>query len=70
MKRLNLGWCGRLDDAELAHVTRLSALTSLELARTKVCRMPHASRISRRCALVLALALSITPSPQVDDLIV
>ena len=40
MKRLNLGWCGRLDDAELAHVARLSALTSLELARTKVCCMP------------------------------
>ncbi len=41
MKRLNLGWCARLDDAELAHVTRLSALTSLELARTKVCSMLH-----------------------------
>ena len=39
MKRLNLGWCSRLDDAELAHVTRLPALTSLELARTKVYSM-------------------------------
>ena len=61
LTRLNLGWCGCLDDAELAHITALSGLTSLEVARTKVSSsvVAHFRLVSIMCCIAQRVVLPV-----------